>query len=138
MNIRLSQTLEAFIELELVNDQGLYKKIEALVDTGWDGELYLSHSILREMRIKPDLFQQTWFEQNPEPVEGLIQIRQLPTWTGSLSFRDKRIDSVKVHQGLRGQSETARIGRAFLKRFGIILILDLEGQDYQLLARQQP
>ncbi|MDF1664311.1 MAG: hypothetical protein P1V97_21270 [Planctomycetota bacterium] len=137
MKSRLGPDNEALIELTLMDDEGRFKNITALIDTGWSGELYLGHFMIREMRLRPGRFQKTWIEQNPEPMSAVVGTQQCPVWQGTVALKDEEGKIVKVQQGLRGHSEQARVGRAFLKRFGILLILDIEGNDYQVLARNE-
>ena len=137
MKSALGADNEALIELTLMEDEGRFQSITAMIDTGWNGELYLGHKLIQEMRLRPHRFQKTWIEQNPEPLADLLGAQQLPVWQGQVAMKEDQGKTVKVHQGLRGNSERARVGRAFLKRFGILLILDIEGKDYQVLSRSE-
>lgn len=137
MKSRLGPDGEALIELQLHDDAGVYKSITAMIDTAWSGELYVGHRATRNMRLRPERFQKSWIEQNPEPLESPLGTQQCPVWQGTLSFNDEQGQTVKVQQGLRGHSEQARVGRAFLRRFGVLVILDIDGQDYQVLSRHK-
>lgn len=137
MKSRLGPDNEALIELTLMDDEGSYKTLTAVIDTGWSGELYLGHLSIREMRLRPGRFQKTWIEQNPEPMSAVVGTQQCPVWQGTIALKDNQPKTVKVQQGLRGHSEHPRVGRAFLKRFAILLILDIEGKDYQVLTRNE-
>ena len=135
MKYRLGDQGEAFLELNLMGDEGRHSTVEALIDTAWEGELYLAHKHLSAIRRSPRLFQQTWTEQNPEPISGLFQEKQQAIWLGTIQFIPDQPVSVKVYQGFRGQCERPRLGRSFLRRFGMVLVLDIENQDFQLLSR---
>lgn len=123
------------LSIELRDDRGQRRAIDALIDTAFPGELVLGRVFLGEVRRAPADFRETWSELNPEPLPGAGP-RPLPAWRGTIALAGGKPERVKVHEDRRPEAE-ARLGRAFLARFEIVLVLDIERGELQALSRQQ-
>lgn len=129
------------LRLRLHNDHGPEARITALIDTSYHGELYLSAQQLSKLRRHPEDYKDSWQELNPEPVPGLNGLVQCSSWRGTISLEDGASEDsvkavqVKVHQGRRHQQSQARVGQAFLQRFGVVLVFDRERGEAQVLFR---
>jgi hypothetical protein len=126
---------EATVALSLHDDLGIFVELDAIIDTGLDGELYVGYGTLAALRLDPSRGHTSWNELDPQPCVGAFDEARLPTWEGRVALPGDAPRAAVVQEGRREHPGAARVGRAFLRRFALVLLYDPERSELTLLQR---